>query len=103
VSALQSHGFFLKIIRMAQKQLLVFDERKGLRNGSFASTVSDRACIGRGRRQSLGSGNPPHSHHAPLACFGIPYDDRQGATHAIGDNLVAAVLSPPSPLVNISE
>ena len=31
---------------------------KGFRNGSFESTVSDRAWIGRGRRQSLGSGKP---------------------------------------------
>ncbi len=29
-----------------------------MRNGSFASMVSERAWIGRGRRQSLGSGNP---------------------------------------------
>jgi hypothetical protein len=46
---------------------------------AFAASLEDR-------------GSPPHSHHAPLARFGIPHDDWQRAAHAIGDDLVAAGL-----------
>jgi hypothetical protein len=62
-----------------------------VRNGSFPSMVSDRAWIGRGRRQSLGK-PPAHLDRPSRARFNIPNDDRQQTANAIGDDFVVAAL-----------
>lgn len=64
---------------------------KGVRSGSFESIVSDRAWIGRGRRQTLGSGTPQRiltTRRLPL--LGIPNDHRQQPADTIGDDFVVA-------------